>query len=184
MEQKLKPLHLACSTDELRPNMSLIQIKNNHATATDGHICVRVDLSETSTLDPESIKLLNGKFIHREVWKEIHKCDSVEFDDNGIYCHKNGIKKTFEYAVANGSFFDIDNVIEDLKRNGDEAKTNVCYNPSLITIIGKIFQESQLEFSFSKGNLGTIVFPYNESGMFAVLMPKHIEGPSCRYFFN
>lgn len=183
MEQKLKPLHLACGTDELRPNMSLIEIKNNHATATDGHIIVRVDLTQNSLLTPDQISILNGKFIHREVWKEIHKCDSVEFDDNGIYCHKNGIKKTFEYSVANGTFFNIDGIILELKSNGAESKLFITYNPSLITVVAKIFQEHTMVFSFTKGHLGTIVFPYEDSGMFAVVMPMFNENKNDRYFF-
>ena len=182
MEQKFPPLHLASNDDEMRPNMALIEIKNNHATATNGHMIVRVDLTEHSKLTPETLAILNGKFIHKEVWKEIWKCDQVDFDDIGIYCFKNGIKKTFEYSVSHGQFFNIDSIIIELKVNGNEEKPSICYNPKFIAIIGKIFNGEQMQFSFTKGNLGTLLFPFEGAGMFAVLMPMYIE-KNERYFF-
>jgi hypothetical protein len=53
MEQLLKPIHLACSDDELRPNFQLIQIIGGIATATNGHILVSVDLKQQDALTPE-----------------------------------------------------------------------------------------------------------------------------------
>lgn len=81
MEQKLKPLHLACANDDLRPNMFLIEIKNGIASATNGSIVIKTELSQTSLLTPEEIEILNDKYIHKEVWKEIYKCEFLEFDD-------------------------------------------------------------------------------------------------------
>lgn len=184
MEQILNPLHLACSDDDLRPNMSLIQIQSGIATATNGHILVRIDLKQIDALTPEQLEILDGKFLHKEVWKEIYKCDSVEFDDNGIYCHKNGIKKTFDYSNPNGEFFDTDSVVKDIKDAGEETKPQMLLNPTFITILQKIFQSNQLTFSFSKGNKGVLAYPHYDCGMFAVIMPLFLERVEPRYFFT
>ena len=98
MEQQLKPIHLICTEDEMRPNMALIQIKNNVAYATNGHVLVKIDLQATSNLQKETLDIINGKYIHKEVWKEIWKCDVLEFEEDKIVCHKDGIKKIFEYV--------------------------------------------------------------------------------------
>lgn len=184
MDQILNPLHLACANDDLRPNMSLIEIKSGIATATNGHLLVRIDLRQIDALTPEQIEVLNGKYLHKEVWKEIHKCDKVEFDDAGIYCFKNSIKKTFEYSNPNGEFFDIDSIVTGIKTAGEESKLQVLFNPVYIQIIQKIFQHSQLTFSFSKGGSGVLVYPFYDCGMFAVLMPLALNEDQPRYFFT
>lgn len=184
MEQKLLPIHIACSDDENRPNLSLVKIKNGVACATDGTILVKIDLLKTSEkhITPDDIKILNGKCIHKEVWKEIHKCETLQFDDDGIYCFKNGIKKTFEYNLPDGSIWQDDEIVEDVIQAGEDSKRIMCYNPKLIDKINKIFQHSELCFSFTKGNKGTLVYPYHGCGMFAILMP--MESAENRYYFR
>ena len=184
MEQLLKPIHLACAEDEMRPNFSLIQIIGGIATATNGHILVRIDLRQQDALTPELLDILEGKYIHKEVWKEIYKCDKLELDDDGIYCHKKGIVKTFDYSTPNGEFFDHDSVVKDIKKSAEEAKKQMCLNPKLIGTLQKIFQSEQLTFSFSQGNKGILVYPHYDCGMFAVLMPMTIDVVEPRYCFT
>ena len=181
LEVSLAPIHLACLDDDNRPNFKLIEIKNNIATSTNGHIIVKVDLSMNGGLTPDMLQILNGKYIHMEVWKEIQKCDSLQLDDDQIICNKKGINKIFEYSNPNGEFFKMENIIQDLKEKGEEPKRLMAYNPKFIDTIASIFKHEQLCFSFSKGNAGTFVFPFSGSGMFAVLMP--IECAENRYFF-
>jgi len=183
MEQILNPLHLACRADDFSPNQRLIEIKNGIATATNGHIIARVDLRENGQLTPEQIDLLNGKFIDMEVWKECHKCDEVEVTEENIICHKNGIKKTFDFSVSQGQFFNIDSIIIDIANAGEETKRIMAFNSKYITIFEKIFDSAEITFSFSKGNQGTLVFPDDHSGMFGVLMPVLIDPIPNRYYF-
>lgn len=184
MTEFFRPLHLACADDDLRPNMSLIEIKNNTAIATNGSILVKLDLFKTSSLEKEKIEVLNGKYIHKEVWKEISKCEHLELDDERIVCHKNGIKKSFEYAEPNGTFFDISKVLIDVINHGTGKHDFVGMNSKYINILTKIFNNESLTYSFSKGeNQGIIVYPYIGSGMFAVLMPCMLDGP-VRYYFS
>lgn len=183
MKQLLKPIHLACEDDEMRPNLKLIEIKNNIAMATNGHLLVSYELSGgNSLLEKEQIEILNGKFIHMEVWKEIHKCDAVEILDDAIICHKDGIKKIFEFSEPNGEMFEMENVVIECKLSGEDKRGMVSYNPRFIEVLRKIFQTDTMHFSFSEGNKGTIVFPDEHSGIFAVLMPIYTQGVN-RYFF-
>lgn len=135
MEQFFRPLHLACVNDETRINLSLIEIKNGIATATNGHILVKLELLKTSILDPEQLKVLEGKYIHMEVWKEIYKCDSLYFKEEYIECHKNGIKKIFEYSQSQGTFFNTNQIVIDIKESGETETRIISYNPLLINAI-------------------------------------------------
>lgn len=182
MEQLLKPIHLACMDDDMRPNYKLIEIKNNIAMATNGHFLVSYDISGgNSLLEADQIEKLNEKYIHMEVWKEIHKCDSLEVLDDALICHKDGIKKIFEYSQPNGEFFKMENVVIECKLQGEVERGMVSYNPKFIEVLRKIFQSEMMHFSFS-GNKGTIVFPDEYSGIFAILMPIVATGVN-RYFF-
>jgi hypothetical protein len=183
MTQQLPPLHLACLEDEMRPNFSLIELKNNIATATNGSILVKCDLSKTSNIEPEFIQKLDGKFIHFQVWKELYKCDSFEILEDQINCSKNGIVKTFYYSNPQGEFFKTNSIILDIKEGGESDKRYSIYSPKLISILHKIFQHETMIFSFSSENHGDIVFPFEDSGIFAVLMPAYSEQKPNRYFF-
>jgi len=183
VEQFLKPIHLACGDDDMRPNMRLIEVCNGVAQATDGHILVKVDLEKTSLLDPDQINILNGKFIHMEVWKEIHKCDMIELTNDLITCTKNGIKKMFEYSQPQGTFFRLDDLIAQIMEAGSESKLMMAYNPKFIGIVAKIFQSDTMIFSFSVGSAGTVIFPNDFDGMFAILMPVMITGGTDRYVY-
>lgn len=175
-EVKLKPLHHICIDDETRPNMRLIKIENNIASATNGVVIIFIDLVKNSPLTKSMLKYLDGKYIHMEVWREISKCDSLKIDDDKITCNKNGVNKMFEYAEPQGEFFSMNVIVEEIKRKGEEAKRTMAYNPELIAIVGKVFQSLQLNFSFTKGIAGTVVFPpEKDCGMFGILMPINAE---------
>jgi hypothetical protein len=175
MTQQLKPLHLACSDDDLRPDLQIIQIKNGIASATNGTVLVKIDLEKTCELTPEDIQTLEGKNIHKEAWKEMHKCDLLQFDEEGIEVRTNGIKKRLFYQPTQTKIWDDDAIIESIRAAGVAQLSFVSYDPRLIQILSKIFQHDSLCFSFSPDNKGTICFPYQHSGMMAVLMPKVAE---------
>ena len=183
MEQQLKPLHLACGDDDMRPNLCLIQIKNQIATATNGYMIARINLAQTTALDVATLAILEGKTIHAEVWREIWKCDQLTFSEKQIDCWKNGIHKTLYYSEPNGEFFNTNSIVLDCADGGEEEKRIISYNPKFIAILAKIFQTEILTFSFSKGNKGTFVFPNDTDGMFAVLMPCDSTNLN-RYYFN
>lgn len=183
MEQKLRPIHLACVDDEMRYNMALIEVKNGIATATNGSLLVKVDLRIACNLTDEDLINMDGKHIHMKTWAEIHKCDELYFHETHIDCHRDGIQKTYYYTPPQGEFFRTDSVLENIREAGEEGKRIITYNGSFLQILHKIFQHESLTFSFSAGGQGTIVFPYDGSGMFGLLMPMMSDNLN-RYYFR
>ncbi len=178
---RLNPLHLACTKDEFRPSLRLISVKNNVATASNGSIIVKVDLTICSKLTPAMREHLNGRFIDMKVWEQMSKCDSLQLDDEYIIVNRDGINKMFEYSMPQGELFPLDNVVETVKYAGEEKKRIMCYNPNSIGIIASVFGAGTLHFSFSKDKAGTVVFPEDQCGMFAIIMP--VDSVSNRYMF-
>lgn len=125
MEQFFKPIHLACADDELRPDMSIIKIKNGVATATNGSLLVRVELSQTSSLDHTQLSLLEGKHIHMETFKEMHKCDSLTVYSECVDVYKNGIKKTLYFMDQQSQLWDESKIVDDIRNAGIEKKLNI-----------------------------------------------------------
>ncbi len=183
MRQFLKPLHLACGNDDANPSTMLIGVKGNHATAANGVLMVKLDLTKTSSLRQEDIEMLDGKYIHKETWKSIHKCDELTIEKNAIHCHANGAKKTFYFEKANTELWDND-VVVTVKEEGQEAKRTICHSAAQMDIISKVFQEDRLNQSFSPKRVGTVVYPdAPESGMFAILKPEE-QLELNRYLFT
>lgn len=178
----LKPIHLACIHDEKRPNMRLIQIKNNIATATNGSIVVKIDLQKTSKLTIDQLNFLNGKYIHMDVWAKILDSEVIDFDNDYVSTWKGGVHSMFAYNNPTGEFYSIDTVLLSVKEAGEESKRILGYNPKFISIISKVFETQALFFSPSKGDLGTVCFPSEDCGMWAMLMPLVSTGVN-RYMF-
>lgn len=182
----LRPLHSICVNNIETPNQSLIHVRRNNATAYNGTVLVKIDLLKASSLTPEEIDILNGKFLHMEVWREMAECDELELFETKIIVHTDGIKKILEYSRPVGEFFDADEIVQDIKMAGEDKKRVMTYNIKNISLISKVFGHDSLHFSFSKGGLGTIVFPMQvDSGMFAVLapVPNLEDGPVARQLF-
>ncbi len=68
---KKYPLWKACGDDEIRTGMHYISFANGYAYATNSHILVRARLTDISNFDEQDLSLLDGKFIHGKLFKEI-----------------------------------------------------------------------------------------------------------------
>lgn len=173
IEIKLPPLHLACMMDDMRPNMALIEIINGVASATNGHIIVKIDLNKHGHLTKEQIEFINGKHIHMETWKEMHKCDVLNIDGEGLHITNKGITKNIDFSEPLGEFFKIQTVIDDVKLKGQNAVPCIGMNASFIEIIRKVFGTELLAFSFTGEGKGIVVIP-TKSDMdyaWAMIMP-------------
>ena len=89
---KLPPMHLACSTDDLRPVMNCVYIKDGFATATDAFVLVKYDLRDL--LSDDVLADLDGKLIHRELWQVMASVRSYAIlkRNEGLVVHKGNIK--------------------------------------------------------------------------------------------
>lgn len=168
-----KPLHLACGDESAVPNQQLVAIDKGVATASNGSIIVRMNLYQHSELTEESVEILDGKYIHREVWKEIHKCDTLLIEEFQIRCFKKGIERIFMYSFPDGTFWDPLEIINQVKPVNN---VKVQYmNSQHIELIRKALDCDLLYFAFS-GQLGHVtVFPDYHSKCFGIFLPEKSE---------
>lgn len=177
MNQFLKPIHFVCEENQYQPNYALIEIENNFATCSNGCVLFRYQLMD-SALKPEQIAILNGKFIHMNAWKEIWKCDELDFDDEFIYCSKDSIKTRFEYAQPQGTLFGFDSIITELP--GQTPTEMIGITSKIMTALIKAFDCTQLTLSFSGNDQKGIAVYSAEEGQtsYAVLMPVALNSTS------
>jgi len=110
------PLHLACSADEnYHPVMCHVHFKGGFAYASDGCIMVKQSLAYMSIENPEA---LNGKMIHRNVFKEICRCSSAVATPDGIECTKNGVNMMLPFGSCDAKPPNFDAVVPDYEPAG------------------------------------------------------------------
>lgn len=118
MKQKVKnfskkyPLWKACGFhDDFRTGMHYISFANGYAYATDSYILVRARLTDISNFDEQDLSLLDGKFIHGKLFKEILNCKgNVTITADAIIAEKNECK--ISYPLKTGiNFLKCENVL-------------------------------------------------------------------------
>lgn len=164
----LPPIHLACSNNELQPAMTYVKIENGWATATDAHIAVQMELKSFSELRSEDIDRLNGKFIHKDIWKilmDAHFLTVSEFDSNLITYVKNGVRAVYDIS-CDVKFPNLKGVLKTALDKGYEPRQIFGIAPKYIPVIQKIFACSQLFFRSYKGG------PMPGYGPFVIFAPE------------
>lgn len=111
MTQYLKPLHFACIEHDTRPNMALIKVKDGYAIATNGYMIVKLDLSITSTLSKELIKLQKEEsekklfyFTGAKPLSEMEHKPNEAIKDRAEYWMEYGGKKLVELTANRKKF--------------------------------------------------------------------------------
>ena len=93
---KKYPLWKACGDDYIRTGMHYISFANGYAYATDSHILVRARLTDISNFDEQDLSLLDGKFIHGKLFKEILNCKgNVIITADAIIAERNECKVSY-----------------------------------------------------------------------------------------
>ena len=175
------PLHLACAgkDENLRPIMHYVHFKNDFAYATNAHILVKQPLSYSTVLNYEN---LNGKMIHRDVFKTILKFWVVEAKEDGLncYCKETGSYSFFEYANQKelGNAPDFESVLN----NKNKATACIGIAPKFVEIADKCLlrggyrdEYEALEFYFD-GETGAMKIKVkNMPDQLALLMPLCID---------
>jgi uncharacterized protein (DUF952 family) len=171
----LKALHLVCLSDDARPNLALIGIEKGNATASNGDMLLRVNLREHSQLEKETIDNMDGKFIHMEVWKDIHKAERIWVDDNGMLnADVNDVTKTYKFSEPGDLFPSLNGTVADLKASKEGALKKFGVNQKLLNICAKVFGNNDLYFHFHTG--GNVLVHCNDEFMFAIITKKDADG--------
>jgi hypothetical protein len=164
----VKPLHLACGDDELRPVLSCIKILNGEALATNGHIVVRQMLADTTLINVDEIRNLEGKLINKYVWKELISAISLRVENDKIVVRNKAGITTYQFEEEVAAYPDIDKAMSGfaIKEVGEFGLT-----ANFITVIAKIFQTERLKVSLNGADKGFMVHPVDGVGEAAYVMP-------------
>lgn len=179
----LPPLHLACSDDDLRPALNHIEVVDGIATATNAHVIAQLKLSEYSDLDPDTIRELSGKLIHKDVWKTIMDADVLSIKGDIIHCVKGGINADFNIATEL-RFPDHKSIIDAVAKSIFEKKSFVCFNPEWIKIASKIFPSESLICRFYENHEMMVFFPSGDAKGFVGIMPMQITDEEATIDFS
>lgn len=182
-KKTLPPIHLACSDDELRPALQLVEIIDGIATATNAHIIARMNLAAYSKLDESVIQQLNGKLIHRDVWETLVDADIITVDGDSIHMDKGGIKATFDIST-DLKFPDHESIINAVARSIFDKKSFVAFSPKFIAIAAKLFPSENLICRFYENNDMMVFFPSGDAKGFMGIMPMKITEEEATIDFS
>lgn len=70
-------LNVLCGNDELRPLLDNLMFFDNKVWATDAHLMVCADVQAVSNLPTPCVEMLNGKCIHKDIFKILLAYDEI-----------------------------------------------------------------------------------------------------------
>lgn len=182
MGKLLPPLDLATGKDEISPNIHYIEVKKGIATATNGQVIVQVNLRETSELTEEIIKALDGKLIHRDVWKAISDAETIEVDDNSIHYEKGGINADVSIDTVH-KFPDYQSIVKKIAGAKFEKRSFLAFNPKFVAIAHKIFK-ANLVLRFYEDQNMVVLFPANSNVGFMAVVPMELSAEDAILDFS
>lgn len=184
----LPPIHIAASNDEMNLPLQHIEILDGIATATNGYILVRLNLSEYSSLDETVLKRLSGKYIHRDVWQMIHKAENILIDDNdenSLVFINGGVDA--EVTIKDSkeiTFPNYNALIDRIANSRFEKKSFISFNPEWVAIARKIFGAENLIMRFYEKEGMFTLFPNGDAKAFMGIMPYEVEEKDANVNFS
>lgn len=110
-----KKLSIACGNDDLRSALQYISFNDGYAICTDAHILVKQSLKEHSFTEDE-IKIMNGKFLHKNAFNEVFRFDYVTVSEDGFTCRKSNVKSVIGFSDLDERLPNYMNVLNELKK--------------------------------------------------------------------
>lgn len=169
----------ACATDEFRPVMEYILLKNGYAYASDSHVLVRVPLEECTTFDEEQRALLDDCLIHKSMLKYIVGFDIVvvEKDEDGAVCLKAsaGENTVTVKLVKNGDVLKYPDAEKLLQSKNDRTPIQkIGLSPKLIASLTDALGADALKCEFDGENSAIFTRPVGESSnAIGIIMPLY-----------
>jgi len=148
----------ACGADHIRPVLSYAHVKDGYIYATNAHILIKQKLTAVHGIDEEQASHLEGKFLHRELLKELDRYDVVQFEKDSIYATKSGVETRFKYSFFDGVFPNCDAVIPSTDKI--EAVENIGVNHAILKELTSAMYKNDIpkhRLTFHGSNRGIIV---------------------------
>lgn len=162
--RKLPPMHLICSTDDLRRHLQCIHIENGIATATNALALVRYNL--TDYLEEDVLKIMDGKLIHKSMWELM--CGVECFF---IQAHENNVRVNLGHGYLTLKF--VDEPYPDFHKitnplfSGEalDSKTQISINTKQFSVISKVLNHASI--------IGDYTFFFNQDAKAIVIVNNH-----------
>lgn len=172
-------MHLACTYDDMRPQMKCVYFKSGFAYATDGVILVKNRLDEMSSFEQADIDALDGKFLPAQFYKDILKYDDCLISDEGIECHK-GDDKAFFYFMNfedDVKYPNVDKVLEDTLNKMTIPLPTISFDIKNMERMRKALSGIEKCVAMFKGDNNPIVFQSIDglSSSVGLLCPVHVD---------
>lgn len=174
---KSKP-HLICASDEIRPAMSYIYFDKEYLYCTDAHALLKQKI-ELHKFKPYEIAFLDGKLLHKNVFKELLRYNFVEITAEGFLAKVNNENKVlFKFSEYNDLSLlqRMKDVLNEHKKN---PLTEIALNPELLNNIARAFvcDINNVKLQFNQKHKGILVTSndsdYSDEQV-AILMPVSI----------
>lgn len=172
-------LHYLCSSDEKRPVMCHVFIDNGWAVASDAHVLCAIKLSSHTSLEESEIQSMDGKLIHKDVWKLICEKSLIIHPnkDEIEVIFENGVESSFNYSnkVNNyPSWRSISNDDDLYKESVEKIGVNLSRFNKVATFFKKTFGSDKLDFHFST-EVSKILISNGEADVHCLIMPNVCE---------
>ena len=139
---------------------------------------VKNQLKEVSNFEDEDIEKFNGKFLHRDIYKEILKFNNVKIEEDGIVCQMNhyGVLVKYYFGKPGGIFPNADRAINDWDSQPTIAKDKIAFDLSSLNNLIKAmpYNTSNVEF-VPKSDCVFVKSSKDSFNSIAILMTKHLE---------
>jgi hypothetical protein len=188
----LPKMHLVCGNDDLRPAMSFVEIKNSIATATNAYVLVRYDL--TDIIAEDVLKILDGKYIHRDFWQRMCKATESELIlitiIDGIIqlpVLKYGSLSKLSYQPHSADFINyfpyMDVINYDDCMNEENQVPSIGINPKLLMLLDEVAKSNReqghsLNLKFSGKHKAIIVDSDVNDRFLGLIMPCRMNDES------
>lgn len=132
------PLHSICSNDGLRQAIQHVYFENGFAYSTDAYKIMKSSLSLHNFTD-EEVKLMNGKFLHKNAFAELFKYNMVTATETGFRCIKNDVKCDIYYSDFDGKYPNCETLLENYIKEGSKEVKQIAINPKYLDSLAKLF---------------------------------------------
>lgn len=172
-------LHLACANDDLRPSLNYIYFDKEYLYCTNAYIVIKQKIS-LHDFSQEEIDLLDGKLIHKNVFKDILRYKFVIATNDGFLVNIDSENKIlFKFSEFNDENKFIDNIKNVFNEKQDGELNEIGFNSTYLNTISNAFvgNYKSVVLKFSQENKGILV-RLNDSSkeeQMAILMPIMIS---------
>ncbi len=169
------PIHLACSRDELKPDLQYVFFEEGYIWATNGVILARQSLKAIHGFSKEEVDMLEGKRLHSSVFKAILGHYIIEIKEDRIDAHLGTEIISYWYSKNQDKAPDYKHAVRSSVEFSNPV-SQIGINAKLISTVDKIMvynMEGYISLTFTEQNKAIFIGTpnYKLKDQFCLLMP-------------